>query len=301
MADTKPRATRASSEDRIRPLPRAGSLSDAKKTNAVEAVKVAVRVLDELALAQRAMGVTELAEALGETKPRIHRHLSTLREVGFVEQDQSTERYRLGWRMFQLGEAAASQFDLRARAEPYLLRLRDELRETAVLAVPINGRPMVIATLDNIYGRIVISVKPGNRPIPHSSALGRLTMAFSPRSIQDELLIGPLTAETPLATTSATKIRKRLTVIREQLYEFSSEEVMIGVNTVAVPIFRDGDVLAGALAIVGSVQNIPNPPKRAQIQLLHACAAELSSQLNSDAYEDAKVGRQARERLKLLK
>lgn len=53
-----------------------------KKLNSVEAVKVAVRVLDELAMAQRAMGVTELAEALGETKPRVHRHLSTLREVG---------------------------------------------------------------------------------------------------------------------------------------------------------------------------------------------------------------------------
>jgi len=82
-----------------------------KKLNSVEAVKVAVRVLDELATAQRAMGVTELAEALGETKPRVHRHLSTLREVGLIEQDQSTERYRLGWRVFQLGEAAGTQFD----------------------------------------------------------------------------------------------------------------------------------------------------------------------------------------------
>lgn len=272
-----------------------------KKLNSVEAVKVAVRVLDELALAQRAMGVTELADALGETKPRIHRHLSTLREVGLVEQDQSTERYRLGWRVFQLGEAAGTQFDLRTRAEPYLIRLRDELKETAVLAVPINGRPMVVASVDSIHARITISVKPGNRPVPHCSALGRLTLAFSSKALQDELLTGVLAAETPLSMTSAEQIRTRLGLINEQFYDVSDGEVMIGVNTIAVPIFRDGDVLAGALSIVGSVQTVPNPPLRKQVDLLHDCAADLSAQLDSDAYERWQLRRQAHDLLSALK
>jgi DNA-binding IclR family transcriptional regulator len=272
-----------------------------KKLNSVEAVKVAIRILDELALAQRAMGVTELADALGETKPRVHRHLSTLREVGIVEQDQSTDRYRLGWRVFQLGEAAGTQFDLRTRAEPYLIRLRDELKETAVLAVPINGRPMVIASADSISARITISVKPGNRPVPHCSALGRLTMAFSAKQLQDELLAGPMQAETPQSMTSPDAIRRRLALITEQFYDLSDGEVMIGVNTIAVPIFRDGDVLAGALSIVGSIQNIPNPPLRKQVDLLHDCASELSAQLDSDAYERWRLRRQAHDLLSALK
>lgn len=256
-----------------------------KKVNSVEAVKVAVRILDELALGQRAMGVTELADLLGETKPRVHRHLSTLREMGLVEQDQSTERYRLGWRVFQLGEAAGSQFDLRRRAEPYLLRVRDELRETAVLAVPANGQPMVIATMDNIYARICISVKPGNRPLPHCSALGRLTLAFSAPALCDELLASQLAPETPNSMTDPVLIRERLGQIRAQFYEVCDNEMLVGVNTVAAPIFRDGNVLAGALAIVGSIQNIPNPPLRHQVELLQSCAAQLSMQLNSDAYK----------------
>lgn len=272
-----------------------------KKLNSVEAVKVAVRIMDELALARRAMGVTELADAMGETKPRIHRHLSTLREVGLVEQDQSTDRYRLGWRVFQLGEAAGTQFDLRTRAEPYMVRLRDELKETAVLAVPINGRPMVIASVDSIAARITISVKPGNRPIPHCSAIGRLTMAFSPKPLQDEMLAGPLEAETPLSMTSPDDIRKRLALITEQFYDVSAGEMMVGVNTLAVPIFRDGDVLAGVLSIVGSVQNIPNPPHRKQVDLLHSCASELSALLNSDAYARWQLRREAHDLLSALK
>jgi len=256
-----------------------------KNPNSVEAVKVAVRILDELALQQRPMGVTELADALGETKPRVHRHLATLKEMGLIEQERSTERYHLGWRVFQLGEAAGNQFDLRSRAEPYMVRIRDQLKETAVLAVPVNGMPMVIATVDNIYGRILISVKPGNRPLPHCSALGRLTLAFDSPARRDAQLAVPLTAETHLSITDPNKIRERLDFIRREFYEVSDSEMMIGVNTIAVPIFRSGNQLAGALGIVGSIQNIPNPPRHEQIELLQECAEDLSRQLNSDAYD----------------
>jgi DNA-binding IclR family transcriptional regulator len=272
-----------------------------KKINSVEAVKVAVRVLDELALARRAMGVTEIADLLGETKPRIYRHLSTLREVGLVERDQATDRYRLGWRIFQLGEAAGSQFDLRTRAEPYLVRLRDELKETAVLAVPINGRAMVIANVDSLHARITLSVKPGNRPVPHGSSLGRVTMAFSPKATQDALLTPPLAGDTDMSMTSPDEVRQRLALIRERYYDVSDGEVMIGVNTVAVPIFRNDNELAGALAIVGSIRNVPNPPRREQVELLQACAGELSQQLNSDIYERLRIRMEAHAQIRALK
>ena len=166
--------------------------SAVRKPNSVDAVKVAMRMLNEMALARRAMRITELADKMGETKPRIHRHLATLKEMGIVEQEHATERYRLGWRLFQLGEAAGAQFDLRYRAEPYLIKLRDELRQTAVLAIPINDQPMVIATADNIYARICISVKPGNRPLPHCSAFGRLTLAYASAEAQQALLSSAL-------------------------------------------------------------------------------------------------------------
>ncbi|CAM3960416.1 IclR family transcriptional regulator [Bordetella muralis] len=271
-----------------------------KNPNSVEAVKVAVRILDELAAQQRPMGVTELADALSETKPRIHRHLSTLKEMGLIEQERATDRYHLGWRVFQLGEAAGNQFDLRARAEPYMVRIRDELKETAVLAVPINGTPMVIATVENIYGRILISVKPGNRPLPHCSALGRLTLAFQAPALIEARLAESLPPETDRSLTDPAQIRQRLELIRRQYYEVCDGEMMIGVNTIAVPIFRNGDQLAGALSIVGSIQNIPNPPRRHQVEVLQHCAAELSSQLSSEAYADWHLRESASEILSAL-
>ena len=261
-----------------------------RKPNSVDAVKVAMRMLNEMALARRAMRITELADKMGETKPRIHRHLATLKEMGIVEQEHATERYRLGWRLFQLGEAAGAQFDLRYRAEPYLIKLRDELRQTAVLAIPINDQPMVIATADNIYARICISVKPGNRPLPHCSAFGRLTLAYASAEAQQALLSSALLPETDSSLIDRESVLARLPLIRQRLYDYAAGEMMVGINTVVVPVFRDDDVLAGSLGIVGSVQEIPDPAHPSQIALLQKYAEELSIQLNSNAYERMRLG-----------
>jgi DNA-binding IclR family transcriptional regulator len=265
-------------------VPLAKSADDGRKTNSVEAVKVAMRLLNEMALARRAMRITELADLMGETKPRIHRHLATLKEMGMVEQEHSTERYRLGWRLFQLGEAAGAQFDLRYRAEPYLVKLRDELRQTAVLAIPINDQPMVIATSDNIYARICISVKPGNRPLPHCSAFGRLMLAYAPDATQQAILAESLVAETDQSLIDPQTVLDRLPLIRKRFYDYAASEMLLGINTIAVPIFRDDNVLAGAIGIVGSIQEIPDPPPKVQIDLLRQYADELSVQLKSNAY-----------------
>ena len=59
--------------------------SATRKPNSVEAIKVAIRMLNEMALARRAMRITDLANKMGETKPHIHRLLATLKEMGLVE------------------------------------------------------------------------------------------------------------------------------------------------------------------------------------------------------------------------
>ena len=86
----------------------------------IQSVVVTASVLEALAAAGKPMRLTELADQLGEAKARIHRHLTTLRSVGLVDQDRSSERYRLGWKLVHLGQAAAEQFEIRIIAEPFI-------------------------------------------------------------------------------------------------------------------------------------------------------------------------------------
>src|ERR1700742_3131934 len=76
--------------------------------------------------------VTDLARLLGMTMPTVSRHLSTWRELGFVDKPDGQETYRLGTKLFSLGQAAAEQNTHVSIAYPFLTELRDQIHETTV-------------------------------------------------------------------------------------------------------------------------------------------------------------------------
>src|SRR5262245_12677527 len=93
----------------------------------VQALDLALRMLEQLAFTGKPGRVTDLARLLGTSKNRIHRHLQTLVDMGYVVRDTDTQRYSVGIRLVQLGSAVANQYDLLSVSRPMMQRLRDQL------------------------------------------------------------------------------------------------------------------------------------------------------------------------------
>jgi len=209
--------------------------------------------------------------------------------MGLVGQEQANEN--TGW----VGGCSSlakrlAQFDLLYGSEPYLIKLRDELKQTAVLAIPINDQPMLIATAE-IYACICVSVKLGNRLLPHSSAFGSLMLAYVSLESQQSQMSGDLPSEMEDSLINCQNVLDRLPLICQHLFDNVAGEMMVGINTVVVPGFRDDDVFAGAIGIVGSIHDIPDPPRPEQIARLQKYAEELSTQLNSITYQKIRLGK----------
>jgi DNA-binding IclR family transcriptional regulator len=83
--------------------------------------------------AREGLGVVALTELVGGDKSQLSRTLRTLAEHGFVERDQETLVYRLGWRLFALA-ARVGESRLVAAAPPVLRALVRELGESAHLS-----------------------------------------------------------------------------------------------------------------------------------------------------------------------
>lgn len=263
-------------------------------TAAVRSVLMAVRVLEALALAGGPMRLADLARGLDEPKGRVHRHLVTLRRAGLVGQEEATERYHLTWRMFQIGQAAGEQFDLKRLAEPVLHRLRDTVRQSVLLAVPTGGEPLVVHALE-APNKVSITVQPGNRPAAHCSAQGRVMLAFAPDDVVARLLSGRLDAPTPASLTDPAAIRARLALVRDRLWEGAPSESLLGINVLAAPIFATGDVLVGSIGVVGSVQFVTDPPPPVMLAALLEAAAEVSARLGSNRYSRDSGGTKSRQ------
>jgi DNA-binding IclR family transcriptional regulator len=271
------------------PADAAGHVAGDVPGTVIQSVVVAGRVLEALAAASKPMRLTELANQLGEVKARIHRHLTTLKRIGLVDQDRTSERYRLGWKLVNLGQAAADQFEIRRIAEPYMLKLRDLAQQTVVLSVPANGEAMVVAVMDSPTNLVTISVRQGARLPAHASAQGRIVLAFAPSEVQNRFLQRKLARLTPRTITDPTAIRSHLARIREQLYELAPGETLLGITTLAAPLLDHEGQLLGVIAIVGSEQFIPDPVDAEQVRLVRACAAAISGEFSASTYLKAGI------------
>jgi len=250
----------------------------------IQSVVITGQIIEALAAAGQPMRLTALASQLGEPKAKMHRHLSTLKHLGFVDQDAKTETYRLGLKLVYIGQSAIDQFDLRRLAEPYMSRLRDLTRQTVVLSTPANGDAIVNAVVES-PNLVTISVRLGYRLPAHASAQGRLNLAFAPAAVQQRILARKLQAFTPRTLVDPVKMRERLTQIRQELFDVSMDETLLGISAVAAPILNFDNELVGAIAIVGTTQDVHEPVDPEQLKLLRACTKAISLRLNSTAYE----------------
>lgn len=245
------------------------------KDGTIKSVAVAAQILEALANSGGPVRLADLSRQLDMPRARIHRHLKTLRELGFVSQERNGERYWLGSKLFHLGQAAREQFEITRIADKPMHALRDSFGQTIVLSTPINGEALIVAVAES-ENVVQISVRPGARLSAPQSAQGRISLAYAPASVRDRIL-------TPLTAAARKDTETRISAIRDRLYEFSSGEMLGGINVLAAPLLGDGNELAGVLAIVGAAQDVVESPEA--IRILQAHAAEISAILGSSAYQ----------------
>ena len=84
----------------------------------VRAVERAVDVLMCFTRDRPALSVTELERTLALSRPTLYRLLHTLEGKGFIRSFGDPQRFRLGHRAIELGEAASARLDVARVAEP---------------------------------------------------------------------------------------------------------------------------------------------------------------------------------------
>ena len=91
-------------------------------TYKVQALDRAFAVLDLLGESETPLGLAQVAASLQLHKSTAHRFLMVLERHRMVERT-TNGKFRLGLRLFDFGNRAIEQYDLRDRAQPHLRRL----------------------------------------------------------------------------------------------------------------------------------------------------------------------------------
>jgi len=242
----------------------------------VRAADTTLLVLETVAFAGDELGVTQIARELGLTKGAIFRHLQGLVERGYLIQDPTSARYRLGPKAYLIGRRALPADDVAAVAEGPLRELRDAFDLTAVLSTPAPRGPMVLAAL---FGGRPFELRPGTELTFHASAQGKVMLAFGADPILERTLQRHLPAMTPHTITDPAKVRREVDRIRGQGYAVALEELRLGFNAVAAPVFNRRSHLVAAIGLVDSIQYVPREPGSGLIDAVIAVANRISRDL----------------------
>ncbi len=123
--DTPTRAKRDDFEPRVRPLP---------DTRLSRSVEYGLAVLQCFTAERPVLGIADMADILGSHRSTTHRYMSTLVELGFLQQD-STRKYRLTLHVTGLGMSAMSSTSLEEHSRFYVEELRRRSGYTVSVAV----------------------------------------------------------------------------------------------------------------------------------------------------------------------
>ena len=217
--------------------------------NKVQSLDRALEILKLLG-AEPEMRVTDLARRLEVHKSTVFRLLATLQEHGLVEQNPTTERYRLGYGLVRLAGSVVAELDLARTARPVLEELAMRTGETVNLAI-LQGDQVV--NIDQIAApNLVVNVNWVGKQTPlHATSNGKVLLAYLPEEQRRSLLGRSLPRLTPRTITDPRILARQLTRVVEDGYAFTLEELELGLNAVAAPVFAaDGRVLA-AVSVAG--------------------------------------------------
>jgi IclR family KDG regulon transcriptional repressor len=242
----------------------------------VQAVVMALRIIETLAASPGEVGLTELARMLGTTKTRVFRHLRTLVRCGYVAQDLVTEKYRSGSALIALGQAASDNLDVLALARPVMRRLREQLGHTVMLSLLQDDAMTVVEVM-----AAELAPRRGRVLELNSTAQGKVAMAFGPEHLLERVLREPSARlpQTRYTLTRVRDVRGAVVAVRKQGWATAPQEGRLGLNTLAAPIFDKRRAYLGTLSLLDLIDVLPATPKKAQVTALVTAAGEISAAL----------------------
>jgi DNA-binding IclR family transcriptional regulator len=253
------------------------------ETSGIRTIHVATRILVALAEYRDPVRVTDLARQLGMTMPTVSRHLSTWRELGFVDKPEGQETYRLGTKLFSLGQAAAEQNTHVSIAYPFLTELREHVHETTIFTTRYQDQAIVLVCLDSGKATTIV-VRPGTiLKLPYSPS-ARVLWAFTPEAEAslDEATKRFDYSEQPKFSSEVFKRKVKFALAN--FYDYEVEVRRDGLGSIACPIFEHSNKVVATVALLMPSSAISDPPAKALLQSLKECASRISGALGSTAW-----------------
>lgn len=244
----------------------------------VQSIDRAVSILKCFSKQRKEMKLSEIADELSLNKSTVHGIISTLKYNGLIDQDEETQKYRLGLYLMKLGDTVASSIDIRDIAHPIIKEVSQQLNETVHLS-KLDGDELIY--LDKVESnqsmRIFTTI--GSRMPAYCTGMGKAMLAYIDDEKINNLLSDALEPMTEYTITDKNELLKRLADIREKGYAMDNEENSIGLRCIAAPIFDHKGNAKYAISVSGPTVRMTDKRMENIISIIKDSARKISYKL----------------------
>lgn len=211
-------------------------------------IERAFAVLEYLSGAREAKGPSEIAAFLGLSKSTVHRLLSSMVSLGYIEKTGGGI-YHIGIKLVSIVSNHISSLELRTEARPVLTDLRSELGLAVYLGI-LDGFEVVYVEKLDIEHNLRLYTQIGLRVPAYCSSLGKcLLSCLSGNELEYLLQNNHLRRFTQNTITDPSVLKACLRQIRRQGWAMDNSEYIPRSRCIGAPVFDyRGEMIAAVSA-----------------------------------------------------
>ena len=230
-------------------------MAENKESNkpTMQTVDRALVILNLLSTTSLGLSAIEISKAMNITRTTTYNMLNSLMADNYVERDEKTGRYYIGYRFLEIGSLYRFRYPFATIAERYLSNFDSTFQaNVCVYKPPMRVLQLIIRTSP------LVNQSTTSRTMPaYATACGKALLAAMPDDKLCELLAkSEYRKYTKKTIDNADDLYQELLLIRERGYARETEELLPGRSCIGA-VFRDmsGEVL-GAISLGGETAKL---------------------------------------------
>lgn len=236
------------------PVDAAAPAKPVRSDESLKSLTKVSRVLECFTTSRRSLSLAEICTKTGYPRSTTHRLLAAMREVGFIEQDRERDFYRLGLRLFELGNVVLANLELHREGRAIV----DALHR-------LTGKPVHLAVFDGLNAVVIqrTETEPmlSNTMVENSPAyctsVGKAILAFQPPEIVRRVVNAGLQRFTETTITDAVALEAELETVRQRGFAIDNGEHQPGLRCVGAPIRDQSGAIFAGISVSAPAWQLP--------------------------------------------
>ncbi len=240
----------------------AASLAPREGTQSIRRAAMLVRVI--ASRSRTGMRLSEVVQHAHLERSTARRILKCLVDEGLVMQDAASHRYYLGPLVFELGLAAAPQFNLVDICRASLQRIAEKTHDTVFLTVRSGYDSVCLDRREGSFPIKALMLEVGTRRPLGAGAGGLALLMLLPDDVVNEIVAANAVRFTSYNRLTLPSFMRMLTRARTLGYALNDIHITPGASSLGMPIVNRWGHPFAAIS-VGAIKSRMTPERQAEI------------------------------------